>query len=592
MGAAGYQAVDERTQEILGRHDATGQYAGLAAVAGQDQDRILRNVGRIIPLGMIVVLLLLRAVERRPLQVIAVGVPMVLASVATVGALGFALGEISVMESFFGVMVFGLGVDFALHLLVRLREEREEHPQFSEALRRTLAGAGPGIVAGGLTTAGAFAILALAPDASAQHLGLSGAVGLAICGVLMLTLLPALWTLLERRGAASVQTALRVPGLPALAAFSVRHPWKVVTTAVVLCAVALAGLPRSTYQTDLEKVFTRDLPAFETADRIQEIWGADTQPWIVLTDSLEEARSVAAALQADPTFAAAHSLGTLLPADLERREAELRAAAPRLQQNQLVLSLTGSAALNGTLLQAALDGAPTLEDVPDSLAEGWRTDSGRWVVRAYPEPPTLDGVVAKEHRLAAQAIAPQATSMGVVLEQTMGGDRPWLKWLFAGILAFVLAVLAADLRSARWVGIAVAPVVFGTVCCVGVFCWVGLPFNVDTVLVLPLLIGLGVDDGIHVVHRIVHRIRQLGSRVGADTAAVSVGRAIFMTTCTTIASLTAFLLSEHQGLESLALVLIVGLPLCLLATVMLVPVLASLLGQESERGQEVEQRGI
>ena len=548
MGAPAFQAVDARTQEILAGHAAQGRYAGLAAIAGQDQERVLRNVGRLTPLGILAVLLLLRVVERRPLQVLAVGAPMALASIATVGAVGWLLGSISVMESFFGVLVFGLGVDFALHLLVRLREERVAGQPFPQALRATVHGAGPGIVAGGLTTAGAFGLLALAPDNAARHLGLSGAIGLALCCAAMLTLLPALWTLLDRRGSHSEPTELRIPGLEALAQLGVQRPKTVLGLAVLAMAVALAGFPRFHFDTDLAGVFSRELPALETADRIHEIWGVDPQPWMALTDSLDEARALSAALEADPTFERAESLGTLLPADGAERQAALRQALPRLQQAQLMLSMAGSSADVGTLIQAALDGAPRVEDVPASLRSGWQTESGRFVVRAWPPEPSLDGRIARDQRLAAQAIAPEATSLGVVLEKTMGGDRPWLPWLFGGIAAFVLTVLALDLRSVRWVAIATAPVLFGATCCVGVFCWAGVSFNVDTVLVMPLLIGLGVDDGIHVVHR----IRALGGPV-AD-GAVSVGRAIVMTTCTTVASVLAFLFSSHQGLESLALV--------------------------------------
>ena len=143
-----------------------------------------------------------------------------------------------------------------------------------------------------------------------------------------------------------------------------------------------------------------------------------------------------------------------------------------------------------------------------------------------------------------------------------------MRSIFLGILAFVLLLLAVDLRSVRWVCIAATPVVFGTAMCFGVLCWMGVSFNVLTTVVVPLLIGLGVDDGIHVVHR-------MRESVSPEIAAVSVGRAITMTTATTSTSTLAFLISDHPGMESLALVLIIGLPLCLVASVMLVPALAT-----------------
>ncbi|MDG2111454.1 MAG: MMPL family transporter [Actinomycetota bacterium] len=156
-------------------------------------------------------------------------------------------------------------------------------------------------------------------------------------------------------------------------------------------------------------------------------------------------------------------------------------------------------------------------------------------------------------------------------ELTMGAERPWVKFVGLGILFLVLCVLVADLRRPSYVLLALLPVVFGASVTLGILCWVSVPFNILTALTVPLLIGLGVDDGIHVLHRI--RENPDGS---PDKAAASVGQAIVLTTLTTCASFGVLLFSNHPGLESMALVCIVGLPLCLLASVMLVPAAAKL----------------
>ena len=106
--------------------------------------------------------------------------------------------------------------------------------------------------------------------------------------------------------------------------------------------------------------------------------------------------------------------------------------------------------------------------------------------------------------------------------------------------------------------------------------WHVAPRVLAMALVVPLLVGLGVDDGIHVVHRM-----REDEHLPADVATCSVGRAIAMTTLTTCASFAVMLFSTHPGMESMALVLIFGLPLCLLASVTLIPAGAVLLGLRS-----------
>jgi hypothetical protein len=117
---------------------------------------------------------------------------------------------------------------------------------------------------------------------------------------------------------------------------------------------------------------------------------------------------------------------------------------------------------------------------------------------------------------------------------------------------------------------AIAPVLFGAGVTFGLLCWAGHAFSVMSALVMPLLIGLGVDDGIHVVHS----LREHPADPGA--AAASVGRAIAMTTTTTCASFLMLLFTDHPGMESMATVVLLGLPLCLLASAALLPALATL----------------
>jgi predicted RND superfamily exporter protein len=144
---------------------------------------------------------------------------------------------------------------------------------------------------------------------------------------------------------------------------------------------------------------------------------------------------------------------------------------------------------------------------------------------------------------------------------------------FAALLAMVLMILAVDLRDPRWVMLAITPVLVGGLVTFGILCWFDVGFTVLLVIVVPLLIGLGVDDGIHVVHRMLE-----DPGLAPEQAAESVGRAIVMTTGTTCASFGVLLFSNHPGMESMAYTMLLGLPLCLLGSMTLIPAMAVLLG--------------
>jgi hypothetical protein len=141
------------------------------------------------------------------------------------------------------------------------------------------------------------------------------------------------------------------------------------------------------------------------------------------------------------------------------------------------------------------------------------------------------------------------------------------------VAVFIAVVVALDLQSVRLAVLALVPVAASLVATVGGLTAVGFSFNTVTLVAVPMLLGLGVDDGIHTVHRMVEQPdAPLRATVG------SVAQSIAMTTATTCASVGLLLFTRHPGIESVALLLLVGLPTALLATVTLLPASAAVLG--------------
>jgi predicted RND superfamily exporter protein len=135
-------------------------------------------------------------------------------------------------------------------------------------------------------------------------------------------------------------------------------------------------------------------------------------------------------------------------------------------------------------------------------------------------------------------------------------------------------------RDVRDVALALAPVLVGSGATFGVFLWFNLHMSVLTSAVLPVILGLGVDEGIHVVER----LRQYGVRDDAtiQLAVEGVGRAIFLTTATTCVSFVVLLFTNHAGLEGISWFMLLGMPLCLVASVTVLPAVAKLLVRRTE----------
>ena len=92
-----------------------------------------------------------------------------------------------------------------------------------------------------------------------------------------------------------------------------------------------------------------------------------------------------------------------------------------------------------------------------------------------------------------------------------------------------------------------------------------IPFNYANVIVLPLLIGIGVDSGIHLV------MRQDQIAAGEDVHGTSTPRAILFSALTTVASFGSLMLSPHRGTASMGELLSIAIAFTLICTLIVLP---------------------
>ncbi len=584
LDADDFPAIRRVTRATLASQGVSGRFAGMPAIIAQEQEATIERMRMLGPLSLVLALAILLSVERRVLVLASIALPMLLSIGCTLSIIGLLTGKLTLMESIFGVMVFGLGIDFAIHLLLRLREEQASGLDFETSLQRAIRGTGRGVVAGAVTTAGAFLILTLAPDPVFYRLGLSGGLGLLLCLVFLIVMLPAEWAWIESRSPASdsSQRPSDEAWLGRIAGACTRAPLVVLTVGALALIAGAVELRSLRYETNLERVFSREIDAVDAARRIHERFGVNPHPWLVAAQDLETARRLTAAFEASPVFERADSIASLFRPDLERRRNILDDLAPALirrvaARRLAAVQLEGAAATRAgealeplaLLLSAQALGPPQRDALPEALAARFLGPQGELLVFAFAAAPALDSEVAARERRAAQAIDPQATSMSAIYEALIGTNRPWMPPIVAGVLVFIALAIWLDLRSLRLTGLALIPMVASAVMTLGVLAAFGFSFNTVTLVAIPLLLGLSVDDGIHVVHRMLEQ-----PEAPPHHAVGSVARSIALTTATTSGSVGLLLFTRHPGIESMAILLLVGLPMSLLATVTLMPAAA------------------
>jgi hypothetical protein len=140
-------------------------------------------------------------------------------------------------------------------------------------------------------------------------------------------------------------------------------------------------------------------------------------------------------------------------------------------------------------------------------------------------------------------------------------------WTTVGCAALlVLTILTIFFRRPSSVFLALLPMTMGLLTTAGVMGWAGIHINLFNFIVLPILIGIGLDDGIH----IFRRYQELGD---VEKTLASTGRSVFVTTLTTACGFGSLYLARYHVLEGMGLMTIVGVFSCFFFSVVTLPAL-------------------
>ncbi len=245
--------------------------------------------------------------------------------------------------------------------------------------------------------------------------------------------------------------------------------------------------------------------------------------------------------------------------------ADARAALESLEE-----TLLGQLPVHMERLRSALDPAPIdIESLPRPVVSRMIAPDGRARVIAYPSEDIQAGDEALTRFVdAVRSVAPNATGLAVnVVEFGRVTVQSLRQALISALFAIGLLLWLLWRRLAEML-LVLTPLLLGAVLTAASMVLLDIPFNFANVIVIPLLLGIGVDSGIHLVHRANVEPDAEGGLLGTTTA-----RAVFYSATTTIASFGALAFSSHRGIASLGVTLVVGMLFVLLSTLVVLPAL-------------------
>ena len=253
---------------------------------------------------------------------------------------------------------------------------------------------------------------------------------------------------------------------------------------------------------------------------------------------------------------------------LLRMQAEEDPSAALRKLDELLLSgLPGQIA---RLKSAIETGGIAREDLPEDLVSRMIARDGSVRIQTFPSDDLGSEEAFVRFTEEVQSVDPYAAGVAINLVGFGRATRSSFEQALASAVAIISLLLFALWRKIGPVLLVVSPLALSSLATVAAMVLLGIPFNFGNIIVIPLLLGIGVDSGVH----LVHRARQSGHGV-ASLMDSTTARAVFYSALTTTVSFGTLAFSSHRGMASLGVVLSIGMVLTVMANLVVLPALLS-----------------
>ena len=506
---------------------------GIPQYSLDDQEVIQSDISLLSWISLLMIsLLFIFAFQtaRRPLTAV---FSLLVGALLSLGIVAIIPGHLTLLSAPFAMMIFGLGIDYGIHLISFHEEQVCRGEDEKSAIVISAASLARTLTTACATTVGVFLVLLFSGFLGFKELGIILSFSLPICLLMMFTLLPALLSLF---GNSSPPAALNEPRLGKYV-LALQSKW--LPPAILLISVFLFSLGGPGFDSD----YLNLQPSGSESVRLERemVNNSDYSPYFAafVVDDIQEAASLAALLRSYDEVGKVSSLSDFLP----EITPEMREEAMRLKK------------------------APKMEkfEIPQDLRGILDSGDGQFAVIAYPAGSIWDPAVEKQFLTTMREIDSEATGMPFIGNLMIARTKAALKRTGLLSLFVLLFVLAIDFRNPISALIAAGIPLLSVVWMQAAMRILGIPYNPLNIMALPIVIGIAVDDSVHIAHRFLNENGNLQAALSGS------GRSVVLTTLTTLAAFACLALTSHRGLRSFSIILSLGVSFALLLSLTVLP---------------------
>lgn len=553
---------------------------------------------------------------------------LVMGLILTAGFAAITVGHLNVISIAFASLYIGLGVDYAIHICLHYREGKADGLSNSEAILISIRDVGSSLFLCALATAIGFFAFIPTDYAGVSELGIISGGGIFIGLIISLTVLPALFCVFPVENVKPIRSPL-TPAFIITFPFRFSTGIKVVSILLgigacfVLTDLTFDYDPINLRDPNSESVLTiKELLKSKTespfaltalannpeaADKI----AAQLKPQPAVHETITLASFVAK--NQDEKLATIEDLNLMLGGQLKNFDNTLNTAnqqtalikfnealkkaiiekSPNVPQQtllqlqqrieafikqadatptpaagyiQLEKNILGLLPFTIERLRTSLIAIPFgLDDLPSEIRSHWVSATGLYRVLITPEKDQNKPENLKEFVTQVQAI--DSTVSGLPIINQAAGDAVVQAFIkaFSGAFIAIVVLLLLMYKSVRKTLLVVMPLLLAALLTGATNVLLDNPFNFANIIALPLLLGMGIDSSILIMHR--HH----SSGEDENLLQSSTTRGIIFSSITTLCSFSSLAFTAHQGMASMGLVLAIGLTFTVMCSLIVLP---------------------
>ncbi len=557
-------------------------------------------------ISLVLVLILFFYVFRRWITFLIIGLPLFGGIQLTMGIASLTLRSLNILTIAFAAILVGLGIDFAIHLYDRYHQERASGKNISCAIEIALTETGSGIWTGAFTTIFAFIVLFFSRVRGITELAFLVAIGL-LCSLLCIYfVLPSFLVLMDQRKKPYPYSYIKILSFKYTSTLIEKHPLPIFIGFIGVTVLFSLLCFDIEVEKDFRNLRPKDIPPIEVFDQMAKAFGGRKLEGISIHEGKEfrdlllkeeEWVRVLEKYQREGKIDSYHSLSKLIPS-LEKQKRVAMAIRELIDLEGVKKNFIKALRENGfevgefqTVIQridelrrgnerlyppeilfASLQQGPFKKVIEPFVTK--KDGSYRFISHIYYRKGEVSFDQLEKEVSGVSITGPQRVELEIL---RIVREDLYLLTPVAFFIVFLIVTL--HFRNWRITLLILSPLTMGLLWMVGTISLLGIKINFINAVIIPMIIGMGIDNSIHLMHRYLE-----GGRKDPGNALRTTGRAMVLCSLTTMLGFGSLATARYQAVSTMGWATIFGMGFCLVTALFFLPTILILLKGTNGKG--------